>query len=152
MIFDLLLVGIVCTIRYKFFFQFSVWLRTSSNPADMNRFWSHNGKSLLSIAILIQLEGSAAARQPPVSLNEIKILQFKNLAASQNLTKIWQSPSFQKKNSKHPNRFKFEALSRRPRGCRASLNKETIYKSKNSKFSEKYLFDKYENLVINLLV
>ena len=25
---------------------FSVWLRTSSNPADINRFQSHTGKSI----------------------------------------------------------------------------------------------------------
>ncbi len=30
--------------------KFSIWLRTSSNPADINRFRSHTGK--LSIALI----------------------------------------------------------------------------------------------------
>ena len=40
-------------IYYDTIFNFSVWLRTGSNPADINRFGSHTGKFLVCMFIII---------------------------------------------------------------------------------------------------
>ena len=33
-------------LQYDMLHEFSVWLRTSCNPADINRFWSHTEKNI----------------------------------------------------------------------------------------------------------